>query len=109
MISIIFYRCFVHDRVKDCIAWAEELPHLLSNGFSIDVDRSQQELTPEGLAKVSVVAAGRPKEYNEFRFPGTFDAMPSMAYRLTLVAAFGGAPIVCDTLLMRVLRPQVTL
>lgn len=86
----VVYAPITDDRGKDCIAWTEGLPHLLRNGCPIEVDLSQQNLTPDRLVMVSAAAVGRPGENSELCFPGKFHAMPSIAYRLARVAAGDG-------------------
>ncbi len=86
----VVYAPVTDDRGKDCIAWAEGLSHLLRNGCPLEVDLSQQNIATDRLVMVSAAAVGRPEENSELCFPGTFHAMPSIAYRLARVAAGDG-------------------
>ncbi len=86
----VVYAPVTDDRGRDCIAWAEGLPHPLRNGSPVDVDLSQKELTRGSLVMVSAAAVGKPGANKELCSPGTFHAMPSIAYRLARVAAGDG-------------------
>lgn len=75
---------------SDCIAWAAGKGHLLRNGIQIRVDLSQKDLADGSLVMVSTAASGKPKTNRELCSPADFHPMPSIAYRLALVAAGDG-------------------
>lgn len=76
--------------VRDCISWAKGMDHLLRNGNRIVVDLSNQNLTEASKVMVSAAAKSKPEINGELCAPGTFYAMPSIAYRLARVAAGDG-------------------
>ncbi|MHA5986300.1 inositol monophosphatase family protein [Pseudomonas aeruginosa] len=75
---------------RDCIAWAEGLPHLLRNGRAVANDLSQQHLSGDARVMVSAAAASKPRLNAELCSPAQFIPMPSIAYRLARVAAGDG-------------------
>lgn len=78
------------DRGRDCIAWAEGLPHLLRNGQPVHVDLSTADLDKDGIVWVSFAACRKPGLNSELCQPARFIAQPSIAYRLARVAAGDG-------------------
>jgi len=78
------------DRGRDCIAWAEGLPHLLRNGHPLQVDLSLGELSKDSIVWLSAAAANKPEINTELCFPSRFIAMPSIAYRLARAAIGDG-------------------
>lgn len=74
----------------DCIAWAEGMHHLLRNGIAVEVDLSQQRLSAGSMVMVSTAASNKPKTNRDLCMPADFYPMPSIAYRLALVAASDG-------------------
>lgn len=77
-------------RGPDCIAGAVGLPGLRRNGRRLQVDLSRQTLTAHGRVMVSAAAQGKAQLNARLCAPATFDAMPSIAYRLARVAAGDG-------------------
>src|SRR5690606_12703856 len=86
----VVYAPISPDRGKDCIAWAEGLPHLLRNGQPVHVDLSAAELNKDGIVWVSFAACRKPGLNSELCQPARFIAQPSIAYRLARVAAGDG-------------------
>lgn len=78
------------DRGRDCIAWAEGLPHLLRNGQPVENDLSRRHLGKKSLVWLSAAANSKPQSNIQLCQPGRFIAMPSIAYRLARVAAGDG-------------------
>jgi len=74
----------------DCIAWAKGAPALLRNGKPVDAALSQKEWNQSSNVMVSTAATGKPELNSELCYPGSFIAMPSIAYRLARVAAGDG-------------------
>lgn len=86
----VVYAPISPDRGRDCIAWAEGLPHLIRNGQPWAVDLSQRKLTKDSLVWLSAAAASKPLNNIELCQPARFIAMPSIAYRLARAAAGDG-------------------
>lgn len=86
----VVYAPISPDRGRDCIAWAEGLPHLIRNGQPWAVDLSQRKLTKDSLVWLSASAASKPLKNIELCHPARFIAMPSIAYRLARAAAGDG-------------------
>ena len=86
----VVYAPISPDRGRDCIAWAEGLPHLLRNGQPVLGDLRATQLSKDGLVWVSAAAARKPEVNSELCRPARFIAMPSIAYRLARVAAGDG-------------------
>ena len=86
----VVYAPISPDRGRDCIAWAEGLPHLLRNGQPVLRDLRAAQLSKDGLVWVSAAAARKPEVNSELCQPARFIAMPSIAYRLARVAAGDG-------------------
>lgn len=74
----------------DCIAWFEGLPDLLRNGQPVARKLSGLALSSSAYVMVSAAAITRPEINRELCAPGSFVAMPSIAYRLAKVAAGDG-------------------
>ena len=75
---------------SDCIAWAKGSPTLLRNGKPVAVTLPQKEWNQSSKVMVSTAAKGKPELNSELCSPGSFVAMPSIAYRLARVAAGDG-------------------
>lgn len=86
----VVYAPITEDRGKDCLAWAEGMPHILRNGQPVDVDLSQRDLEVGDLVMVSAAAVTMPEANKKLCSPGQYHAMPSIAYRLARVAAGDG-------------------
>lgn len=78
------------DRGKDCIAWAEGLPHLLRNGEPLLVDLSVGDLDEKSIVWLSAAAMKKPAINSELCHPARFIALSSIAYRLARAAAGDG-------------------
>ena len=74
----------------DCIAWAKGLPTLLRNGKPVAVSLPQKQWNQSSKVMVSTAAKGKPELNSQLCSPGSFVAMPSIAYRLARVAAGDG-------------------
>lgn len=85
------------DRGRDCIAWAEGLPHLLRNDAAHPVDLSGSRLETGEIVWLSAAAARKPHANIRLCAPARFVAMPSVAYRLARVAAGDGVAAVSLT------------
>lgn len=70
----------------DLFAWAEGLP-LTRNGVAVDRPALPTTLTPEGLVLLNASSADRPLASAAFVAPARHRCVPSIAYRLALVAA----------------------
>lgn len=86
----VVYAPISPDRGRDCIAWAEGLPHLLRNGQPLVVDLSRRHFDNNSLVWLSAAASSKPLSNIALCQPGRFVAMPSIAYRLARVAAGDG-------------------
>ena len=86
----VVYAPVTEDRGADCIAWAEGFPELLRNGLPVKVDLTDRHLTDVDRVMVSAAAVKKPELNSDLCAPGHFVAMPSIAYRLALVAAGDG-------------------
>lgn len=86
----VVYAPISPDRGRDCIAWAEGLPHLLRNGQPVENDLSRRHLDKKSLVWLSAAANSKPHSNLQLCQPGRFIAMPSIAYRLARVAAGDG-------------------
>ena len=75
---------------SDCIAWAKGSPTLLRNGKPVAVSLPQKQWNQSSKVMVSTAAKGKPELNSELCSPGSFVAMPSIAYRLARVAAGDG-------------------
>lgn len=85
------------DRGRDCLAWAEGLPHLLRNGKPHPVNLSHAELSVDGVVWLSAAAARKPHANIKLCSPARFIAAPSVAYRLARAAAGDGVAAVSLT------------
>lgn len=74
----------------DCIAWSEGLLDLLRNGQPVATKLSELALSSSTDVMVSAAAVYKPEINRELCAPGSFVAMPSIAYRLAKVAAGEG-------------------
>jgi myo-inositol-1(or 4)-monophosphatase len=76
--------------LPDCIAWAEGLDMVLRNGLPVTTKLNAKELSSGSCVMVSSAAVNKPEINGELCKPGSFVAMPSIAYRLAKVAAGDG-------------------
>jgi fructose-1,6-bisphosphatase/inositol monophosphatase family enzyme len=74
----------------DCIGWAEGMPHLIRNGQPVSSSLADKNLSSDSIIMVSAAALNKPDLNREMCAPGSFHAMPSIAYRLARVAAGDG-------------------
>lgn len=86
----VVYAPVLEGEQPDCIAWAKGSPAVLRNGKPVVATLSQKEWTTGGKVFVSTAATGKPEVNSELCYPGSFVAMPSIAYRLARVAAGDG-------------------
>lgn len=93
----VVYAPISPDRGRDCIAWAEGLPHLLRNGAAHPVDLSGSRLEAGAIVWLSAAAARKPNANLRLCEPARFVAMPSIAYRLARAAAGDGLAAVSLT------------
>ncbi|MBE7373944.1 inositol monophosphatase family protein [Pseudomonas lopnurensis] len=93
----VVYAPISPDRGRDCIAWAEGLPHLLRNGAAHPVDLSGSRLEAGEIVWLSAAAARKPHANIRLCAPARFVAMPSVAYRLARAAAGDGVAAVSLT------------
>lgn len=93
----VVYAPISPDRGRDCIAWAEGLPHLLRNGAAHPVDLSSSRLEAGDIVWLSAAAARKPHANIRLCAPARFVAMPSVAYRLARAAAGDGVAAVSLT------------
>ena len=93
----VVYAPISPDRGRDCIAWAEGLPHLLRNGAAHPVDLSNARLEAGKIVWLSAAASRKPDANIRLCEPARFVAMPSIAYRLARAAAGDGVAAVSLT------------
>lgn len=93
----VVYAPISPDRGRDCIAWAEGLPHLLRNDTAHPVDLSGSRLEAGEIVWLSAAAARKPHANIRLCAPARFVAMPSIAYRLARAAAGDGVAAVSLT------------
>ncbi|MGE6660933.1 inositol monophosphatase family protein [Pseudomonas sp. NPDC077408] len=93
----VVYAPISPERGRDCIAWAEGLPHLLRNGASHPVDLSNARLEAGKIVWLSAAASRKPNANIRLCEPARFVAMPSVAYRLARAAAGDGVAAVSLT------------
>lgn len=86
----VVYAPALEGEQPDCIAWAKGSPAVLRNGKPVVATLSQKEWTTGSKVFVSTAATGKPEVNSELCYPGSFVAMPSIAYRLARVAAGDG-------------------
>lgn len=86
----VVYAPVLEGEQPDCIAWAKGSPTLLRNGKPVAVTLPRKEWSQSSKVMVSTAAKGKPELNSELCSPGSFIAMPSIAYRLARVAAGDG-------------------
>lgn len=86
----VVYAPVLEGEQPDCIAWAKGSPAVLRNGKPVVATLSQKEWTTGSKVFVSTAATGKPQVNSELCYPGSFVAMPSIAYRLARVAVGDG-------------------
>lgn len=86
----VVYAPVLEGEQPDCIAWAKGSPTVLRNGKPVVATLSQKEWNQSSKVMVSTAATGKPELNSELCSPGSFVAMPSIAYRLARVAAGDG-------------------
>jgi myo-inositol-1(or 4)-monophosphatase len=86
----VVYAPVTVEGVPDCIAWAEGMAQVNRNGQPVKTRLSGKSLSSDELVMVSAAAIHKPEINSELCQPGTFVAMPSIAYRLAKVAAGEG-------------------
>ncbi|MNF75738.1 putative inositol 1-monophosphatase ImpA [compost metagenome] len=86
----VVYAPVTLEGLPDCIGWAEGIPHLIRNGQSVNSGLADQKLSSGSTIMVSAAAINKPELNREMCAPGSFHAMPSIAYRLARVAAGDG-------------------
>lgn len=86
----VVYAPVLEGEQPDCLAWAKGSPAVLRNGKPVVATLSQKEWATGSKVFVSTAATGKPQVNSELCSPGSFVAMPSIAYRLARVAAGDG-------------------
>ena len=66
------------------------MPHLIRNGQPVSSCLADKKLSSDSTIMVSAAALNKPDLNREMCAPGSFHAMPSIAYRLARVAAGDG-------------------
>lgn len=83
----VVYAPVTDSRGPDCIAWEVGMSNLLRNGQPVHHSLNHQALSSESKVLVSTAASTKPLLNAELCAPASFIPMPSIAYRLALVAA----------------------
>lgn len=86
----VVYAPVLEGEQPDCIAWAKGSPTLLRNGKPVTATLPYKEWNQSSKVMVSTAAKDKPYLNSELCSPGSFVAMPSIAYRLARVAAGDG-------------------
>jgi myo-inositol-1(or 4)-monophosphatase len=86
----VVYAPVTIEGVPDCIAWAEGMSNLLRNGKSIIPKLPHMIWSSASRVMLSSAAVNKAEINHELCAPGSFVAMPSIAYRLAKVAAGDG-------------------
>jgi ADP-ribosyl-[dinitrogen reductase] hydrolase len=86
VLGVVYSYAFPDDE-GDLIAWAEGCGAVTRNGEPVEATLAARELTSRALVLVSQDADRRPVDNARLVSPARFAAMPSLAYRLALVAA----------------------
>lgn len=85
VLGVVYAYAFPDDD-GDLIAWAEGQP-LTRNGVALSVSLADRELNGRSLVLLSQDADTRPMQNGVLAYPARYAAVPSIAYRLALVAA----------------------
>lgn len=86
VLGVVYAPC-APDDTGDLIAWAEGCGALTRNGCPLDLPPLPAVLLPEHVVLVSQAADHRPAFNLEQAAPARYRGLPSIAYRLALVAA----------------------
>jgi myo-inositol-1(or 4)-monophosphatase len=86
----VVYAPVTQSGTADCISWVEGMAYLLRNEATVKSDLSRELLSPGALVMVSAAAIHKAEINSELCAPASFEAMPSIAYRLARVAAGDG-------------------